>query len=309
VTDCITNVPRKHKIAVSAGHAYDATTAVTLALPVLQNNHQWIPEFVEDEGNRGNIWRASEGVVYSRGMGTGNVSLIPRGDDINTLFPLIFGGDVAGTPGALCEFFTMRADKNVTTFEHQNCKTQSASFSSSSGSPILSMDWAIESCNYADVGADAIPSALTFSELKPFVHSRATVTIDGDTYQVDDVTISVQNSLGTDLFYNSPVRTDLYQGEQIITFTHSSPFDSAADLDLLVQGQSDTSVSATVQYVTGSGASTSTMTWNFVALHAPVPTPITPGGNTPVRYNGITWRARTIGSGGSLQPPFTMTIT
>lgn len=305
--NCITNVPRKHKIAVSNGAAYGDAKAMVLALPVLQNAHQWIPEFVEDEGNRGTVWRASEGVVENRAFGTGNVSLIPRADDFTTLLPLLFGGTWATnvfTPEPLCDFFDMEAEKVVAVFEHNDCKTQSASLSSSSGSPLLSLDWAIESCNYVQKAAGTFDGALTFSAFQPFVHSTATVTIGGTTFQVDDVSIGVQNSLMTDLFYNSNRRTDIPQGEQIITFTHSSPFDTTADLALLNYG--DSSVTAQVVY-TANGGNLS-LQFDFVALHAPVPTPITPAGNTPVRYNGITWRARTTGSGAGLTEPFTVTL-
>ena len=130
--NCITNVPRKHKIAVSDGGAFAASTLKTMTnvYPVLQNNHVWTPEFVEDEGNRGSVWRASEGVVKNRESGSGNLSLIPRADDFTHLLPLLFGGTWSTntfTPEPLCNFFDFVAEKNVAVFQHRNCKTAQAS--------------------------------------------------------------------------------------------------------------------------------------------------------------------------------------
>jgi hypothetical protein len=311
--NCITNVPRKHKIAVSAGGAFAASTPKTMlrAFPVLQNNHVWTPEFVEDEGNRGSVWRASEGVVKNRESGSGNLSLIPRADDFTTLLPLLFGGTWATnlfTPEPLCDFFDFHAEKNVAVFQHRNCKTSQASLSSSTGSPLLSLDWGIESCNYERLAAGSFDDSLVFSEFQPFVHAGSTVTIDGTVYNVDDCQIAVNNSLVTDLFYNNTNRIDVPQGEQIITFTHSSPFDTAADLGLLDIGQAADSVAASVRYEAQGGALS--LQFDFPALHAPVVTPVTPAGNTPVRYNGIQWRARTVGqvANGDYQEPFTVTL-
>jgi hypothetical protein len=302
---CITNMPRTHYIGVSAGGDFEADPVldITKKLAIVSNSHVWTPEFVEDDSHRGTIWTPSEGVVYNRGMGSGPVVLRPRANDFRTLLPLLIGGTFSTntiTPGIICNFFRMMADKSVAVLDHKDCKTNSWTLSSSSGSPILQLEWNIESCKFSIENAGSFTSGLDFSVMPPFVHSKSTVTIGGVEYKVDDVSISGSNNLGTDIFYNSQTRTDLSPGNQTFTFTHSSPFDVDADIALLELGA--TSVTGSVVYTAGATNNLS-LTISFPALHAPVVTPITAAGNTPTRYEGIQWTARTTGTGGSLAKP------
>jgi hypothetical protein len=139
---------------------------------------------------------------------------------------------------------------------------------------------------------------------QPFVHTASTVTIGGIVYKVDDVSVAGNNNLLTDIFYNSPTRTDLAMGNQTFTFTHTSPFDKSADLALLDLGA--TSVTGQIVYTAQGGALT--LTIDFPALHAPVAVPTTPSGNSPVRYEGIQWTARTTGTGAGLVKPIKFTL-
>jgi hypothetical protein len=305
---CITNMPRTHYIGVSGAGEFEADPLLTISrrLAIVSNSHVWTPEFIEDDSHRGTIWSPSEGVVYNRGMGSGSVVLRPRANDFSTLIPLLIGGTASSgvyEPGIICDFFRMMAFKSINTFDHQDCKTNSWTLSSSSGSPILQLEWNIESCKFAS-GA-SFPSNLDFSVMPPFVHSKSTIEIGGVEYKVDDVSITGNNNLGTDIFFNSQTRTDLSPGNQVFTFTHSSPFDTEDDLALLDLGA--TSVTGSVLYTAGATNNLSLLI-EFPALHAPVVTPITPAGNTPTRYEGITWTARTTGTGSSLVKPIKFTL-
>jgi len=306
---CITNVPRSHRVGISAPGAFEADPVLTItrALAVVSNSHTWTPEFAEDDSQRGNPWLSSEGVVYNRGQGSGSITMRPRADDFRALLPLLIGGTFSTNeiePAIICNFFRIQADKSIAVFNHFDCKTNNWTISSSSGQPVLQLEWNIESCKFSRANAGTFTSGLSLSVQQPFVHTASTVTIDGDVYKVDDVSITGNNNLVTDIFFNSPTRTDLAMGNQTFQFTHTSPFDKSADLALLDLGAS--SVTGQVVYTAAGGLLT--LTIDFPALHAPVPVPITPAGNTPVRYEGIQWTARTTGTGNSVVKPIKFTL-
>jgi hypothetical protein len=306
---CITNVPRSHRVGISAPGQFEPGSPLTIirALAVVSNSHTWTPEYAEDDSQRGNPWLSSEGVVYNRGQGSGPLTLRPRADDFRFILPLLLGGAFSGNeiePAIICNFFRLQADKSVAVFDHRDAKTNSWTLSSSSGQPVLQLEWNIESCKYVRTNAGTFTSGLDLSIQQPFVHTASTVTIDGDVYKVDDVSISGNNNLLTDIFFNSQTRTDLAMGNQVFQFTHTSPFNVSADLALLDLGAS--SVSGQVVYTAAGGSLT--LTIDFPALHAPVAVPITPAGNTPVRYEGIQWTARTVGTGAGLEKPIKFTL-
>jgi hypothetical protein len=305
---CITNTPQQHKLAISAPHVFEVTPDATMihAFPFLSNNHVWTPEFIEDEGNRGNPFLASEGVMYSRGSGSGAVTMIPRADDLRVILPLLLGGAFTINeiePALNCNFFSMQAYKGISVFNHRDCKTNTFSFNSSSGSPLLTLEWNIESSKFVTAAEGSFTAGLDLSLMQPFVHSQSTVTIDAREYKVDDVSFAGNNELNTDLFYNSVTRTDMPTGRMRYTFTHTSPFDVAADVALMERGT--LSAAATVVYTSG----TTSMTIEFPALQSPIPSPITPAGtNTPVRLEGIQWEARSKGAGGTFETPLKITL-
>lgn len=306
---CITNVPRSHRVGISAPGAFEPASPLTItrALAVVNNSHTWTPQYVEDDGQRGNPWLSAEGVVYNRGQGSGSLTLRPRADDLRAILPLLIGGTWATNvlePGIICDFFRLQADKSVAVFDHRDCKTNNWSLSSSSGQPVLQLEWNIESCKYVRTDAGTFTSGLSLSVQQPFVHTASTITIDGDVYKVDDISITGNNNLLADLFYNSQTRTDLPMGNQLFQFTHTSPFDKTADLALLDLGA--TSVAAQIVYTAGGGGLS--LTIDFPALHAPVAVPITPAGNSAVRYEGIQWTARTTGAGTELVKPIKFTL-
>lgn len=308
---CKTNMARTHRIGISAPGAFQPVTPLPIVrqLPFISNGHTWTPEFAEDEGFRGNPWRNKEGVVYVRGAGSGPIVLVPRADDMRTILPLLVGGTFATNvlePAIICDFFRVQMDKFVATFDALDCKTNTWTLSSSSGSPVLQLEWNFESCGHLRSAAGTFTSGLSLSLLQPFVHTASTLTINGIVYKVDDVQIAGNNNLVTDLNYNSQTRTDLPMGMQEFTLTTTNPFDVSADLAILDLGLASASVSGSILY-TAQGGDLSLLI-EFPALHAPVPTPIVAAGNTPVRYEGIQWTARTSGTGGSLVKPIKFTL-
>lgn len=306
---CITNMPRAHRLGISAGGAKDANPNLTIVrqLAFISNSHVWTPSFAVDTGHRGDPWEASEGAVYDKGSGSGAIVLIPRAEELRTILPLLIGGSFSTNilePAAICDFFRIEADKKIQTHNHLDCKTASWTFASSAGSPLLQLDWSIESCRFATASAGTFTSGLSLSTQQPFVHSSATITINSVTYRADAVQIAGNNNLSTDIFYNSPTRTDLAMGNQAFTLTTTLPYDAAGDLNIQTLGQAATHVSAQIVYTSGNLS----LTIDFPALHAPVPTPISPAGQTATRYEGIQWTARSKVVSGSVVKPIKFTL-
>ena len=137
--------------------------------------------------------------------------------------------------------------------------------------------------------AGTFTPGLTKSVLQPFVHTSSTFTFGTDVFKVDDVSISVNNNLKKDRFYNCDTRIDLPPGDQDIQLTCTFPFDSPTrDVALLNLGAN--SITAQVVYTAMGGALS--LTFDFEALHAPIPSPQTPSGENDVQLDGIVWTAR-----------------
>lgn len=312
---CITNIPRTHRFGVSALGNYTTTTNAAI-VPAnvyghLSNSHQWTPVFSQDEQHNGTPFYASEGVVYEAGSGSGSVSLTPRADDYRTILPLLLGNtfeadDIEPSVDGYCQFFHMASYKEITVFNHFNCKTSNWSLSSSRSQSRLQLEWGIESCQFLTTAASDFPTltASPVSTLSPFVHTSSTLTIGGTEYRVDDVSITGNNNIdGESQFYNSTERGDLPSGMQEYALTFSFPFDTAADVALLANGLG--MAEATFVYTAPGGLS---LTIYFPALHPVFVSPNTPAGNAPVRHEGIVWTARSEGTGGSYQSPIKFTL-
>lgn len=281
---CVTNKGHRHQIGIKNGAAFP----VDYRMAPVSVNHVWTPTFAEDTGARGIGFKASEGVVYNTGKGSGPITIEPRPEDLRIILPLLLLGTFSTNviePENLCTFFQFEHDAWAQRHRFGDCITNTWSLASSQRAPVLRLDWSFESKTFTQTST-AFPT-LQLSYQQPFVHKQSVVTIDGTAYKVDDLNISGNNSLETDLLYNSATRDDIPPGIQMFTLTHSSPFDDADGIALLNLGAS--SVEASVVYTSGPYS----LTIEFPALQSPVKSPVM-SGNQIVRHNGIQWEARSI---------------
>ena len=99
----------------------------------------------------------------------------------------------------------------------------------------------------------------------------------------------MNNNLRKERYYNCDTRIGLPPGDQTIQITCTFPFDSPTrDVALLQMGAN--SISAQVVYTAMAGALT--LTFDFPAVHAPIPTPTTPTAENDVVLDGVVWTAR-----------------
>ena len=312
---CITNVPRTHKFGVSASGDFGTTEALALAAQYRQisNSLNTAPVYSQDPGHTGTPFYDAAGVTLDSKAATGSVQLQPRADELVGILPLLgledaAGGSFSPDVDGYCQYFRCARYVDITTFDFHDCKTSQWSMQSSKSSPRLTMDWGIEACSYDTSGTWELPGTTAFSQLQPFVHTSSVITIDGDAIPIDDLNISGNNNLTTDLFYNSVTRTALPAGRQEYQFTCTTPFNNeAGDPYLTWFALEESSIAASMVFMADDD--TSRMTITMPKIQGQINTPSTPSGETPVKMEGIVWTARAdLSDPANPVPPITITV-
>ena len=133
--------------------------------------------------------------------------------------------------------------------------------SASDSSPLLRLENNVEAASrrLTDAVGGTVQPTLALSTEQPFVFCNATLTIGGTTFRMKEVTISGDNQLDTEGYFNSCDRVEIPSTFQTFTLSHSVPFDDANALGLL-----NTSANAVGQVVFTSGVYT--MTIDFPSL-------------------------------------------
>jgi Phage tail tube protein len=143
--------------------------------------------------------------------------------------------------------------------------------------------------------------ALTLATQQPFVHSHSVLIINGVARRIKDCSVSIDNKLLVDEFYNSRSRGDFPSDGQLITLTHSTPFDTADDVALtnLTAG-----VAGSLVYTNG----TVSLTFTFPNLRYLAPEPEIGQRGSRV-MNTYTWIAG-LAPGGDpvVNPPLTCVL-
>lgn len=271
--NCSANTPINHQYyitdygsdipAPTGGGAYvERFTAESFAL------RQQV-QTVKDEGT-GSPWDVEGAAIESRNIVNGTVTVVPRPDQMSSWIQDMLGNAPAGNvykpAGEICEFYHIGHYDPVIDriFQYNNCVTNTWSLSASDSSPLLRLELNVEagSRELIDaVGGTVAPTGLPLSLVQPFVFCYLELTVDGTAYRVKDISISGNNNLDTEGFFNSCDRVEIPSQFQEFTLSHSVPFDGADGLALL-----NTTANVTAQAVFVSGAYT--MTIDFPSLFA-----------------------------------------
>ena len=256
-TNCLSNTPRRHQFAFSN------TAGTTFVNRIAPSNFtlKSTSTYAKDQGNNGLLWSRDEDYVRDRTAIGGSVTFAPRAADMRWALPNILGSTFTGNTinaSAMCPFFRVGHLDSVANivYTYINCATSKATFSSSdSQGGVLQLAWDIETCTSTQSAANLWPS-LSLATQPPFVHAQSVLTINGNTRRIKDISLVIDNQLQTDNYFNSLTRNDFPSDGQLITLTHTSPFDDANDLAFtnLTGG-----VSASLVYTNGAFSITFTL--------------------------------------------------
>lgn len=283
-TNCTANTSRRHQFAFSAS---SGTTLVN-RIAALGFGLRSTTNYAKDEGVNGAIHSRTEDYVIDKTMVSGPVSFNVRPSDMRWALPLILGTAFSTNTiksGAPCPFFRCgQLDSVVATmFTYIDCIVGKATFSSSDAmGSVLQLALDIEAASSVQAAAAGWP-VMTLATQQPLVHSASTLTINGNTRRIKDVSVVIDNQLMTDQFFNSRYREDFPSDGQMIQLIHTSPFDDANDLAFTnLTGD----ISAALVY-TAPGLS---MTFTFPALRYIAPEPEV-GGKGSRSMLQCTWEA------------------
>jgi hypothetical protein len=301
-TNCTANTSRRHQFAFSNS----GSTTLANRIAALGFGLRSTTNYAKDEGVNGQIHSRTEDYAIDKTMVSGPVSFNVRPSDMRWCLPLILGTAFSTNTikaGAACPFFRVGHLDSVIDilYTYFDCIVSKATFSSSDamgGLLMLAMD--IESKQSTQTASSGWPAGMNLATQQPLTHSLSTLTINGNTRRIKDASIVIDNQLMTDQFFNARYREDFPSDGQMITLTHTSPFDDANDLAFTnLTG----SVAATLVYT----APNLSMTFTFPALRFIAPEPEVGGKGSRVT-NQYTWEA-CLAAGAVLGTDSAMTVT
>ncbi len=225
---------------------------------------------VDPQGVRSSRSHISENVADGPYTVGGPLSLGAHGckqDVLTLLLPWIMGNTFSGNDITIGDTLS---EKDVTMDwgtmgvpRANNCKVNSANFSSQSGSN-LTLGLEIEGLTWTMGSASTFPSLTsTLSNQPPFVHHNGTFTLNSITTGLNSVGMSINHNLITDRFQASAFRTELPTSDLVVSVDVEIPFvsDYVTLYDMAVAG-----VSASFSYTNASGKS---LVFTFANLKAP----------------------------------------
>ena len=230
---------------------------------------------VESPGMRGTRSHYAESVNDGPYTVGGTLVMEPRPDELDLWLPFILGKAAVGDTFALAETIPdwyAVLDKVAAIYLYSGMKVNQAIFESAAGQN-LKMSLA---CEGKTEGTTTFPDiSATLSERQPYIHHECVLTLDGDSVEVKNVRLTVDNALILDRFNNSQTRTELPEGDRIITLTCENPFTSyELDLyDLAIAG-----IAGTLVYTNGDRS----LTFTMPNLKAPAQGPAVGARNTEI---------------------------
>ena len=272
-------MPKDYQFGVgAAGASHPVTTRLALETCGVKK----IPTHHEAAGMRGQLAHRSEDVAEGTYTVSGPVSLRPRPEELRVLLPLLFGGSFSVNelePAAITDGFPFAFDRKVKVHKYNGCKFASGSISSSAGQSLVLSGQIEGTTADAPAAAGSFPS-LDLSLQPPFMHHHAVITVDSTARKTDDINISVNHAVQADRFFNSQTRSEIPQGDRIVTFSCKNPFTSDEyDLYTLALAGAE----ASIVYTNGAYS----LTVEFPCLQAAVedPQPAGPTVEMPLMMN------------------------
>jgi len=231
-------------------------------------------ETVIDDGITENIWQyAGDEIIVAKRV-SGTVRINPRPEDTQAFCMAIFGGDPFGTaplaaneklPGPVCEFFGLgHGDPyNDKILNYENLVVGEATFSAQERG-LLNLSMNLEGQRrtiLTGVTKDAAspnvavwPFPLPLSAQQPWAMLQGTLRLDYGgvigivSKKFKNVSVTVNNGITADDFFNSMYREEMPSNLQTIRLVHESPWDDPNDIDAMGTLRN---LSATLEFLSG----------------------------------------------------------
>lgn len=207
----------------------------------------------------------------------GPINMTPNAGELVYWLPYIMGGTPSGTPAVTYPLtqandlgsFYVTIDRVIKVFTYAGCKVARAVFKATQGGP-LELSLELIGISASEDAAGTFPAITLNLSNGPFVFRDLTMTVAGTTVKAKEFTLTVDNMLNGDRFFNSQTLQTIDQEDRKITFETSLPY---GDHHALKAGFT-TAGTAVVATFTNGGA---ILIFNMVKVAIPYVDPGTPG--------------------------------
>lgn len=207
----------------------------------------------------------------------GPVNMIPNAVEFASLLRWILGGTPSGTPTVtypltqtnnLQEKFVC-IDRVIKVFTYAGVKVNRAVFRATQGGPLeLSLD--LIGKTMAEGAAGSFPSLTLNVANGPFVFRDLAMTVAGTTVRAKEFTLTIDNMLNADRFFNSQTLVTIDQEDRRISFETSLPY---GDYHALKSGFTAAGTAVVATFTNGGAA----LVFSLVKVAIPYTDPGTPG--------------------------------
>lgn len=207
----------------------------------------------------------------------GPINMIPNAYEFSQLLRWILGGTPSGT-GTVTYPLTqandlpekyVTIDRVIKVFTYTGCKVSRATFRATQGGPLeLSLEIVGKSASEASAGT--FPSLTLDISNGPFVFRDLVMSVGGTTVKAKEFTLTVDNMLDTERFFNSQTLQSIDQPDRKITFETSLPY---GDHQALKSGFTAAGTAVVATFTNGGAV----LAFSMVKVAIPYEDPATPG--------------------------------
>lgn len=181
-------------------------------------------QILDAAGTRGTRSHVSERVKQGTLAPGYTVTLNPNSVELDSLLPRIFGGTESVDSFPLAETlptFVTNIDNGDSRFHYAGCVVNRATFSAEQGR-LLELTLDVEGTTLTK-SATSFPS-LTISTVAPYIFSEVVISVSSTNYSFKRWSLTIDNHLKVDRFYNSLTRASLTPMDRTITWEMDGPF-------------------------------------------------------------------------------------
>lgn len=179
---------------------------------------------IQKDGARGTVSQLAETVGDGSYTVGGSLTIQPGDDELRELLPWIMGAAEGGigpftyalADTGLARFVTQ--DKKTKVFTWAGCKVNRAVFRCSAGNPQLTVELDVMGLTETVAASGTFPAiGASLTADQPFLHHQLVFTHNAIVYNLDDLSVTIDNQLDGNNFKNSQTRLDLVKNGRIVT--------------------------------------------------------------------------------------------